>query len=72
MGDTLKELEAELVQVNAAIKDIEAGGQKLVVGDREYTAADLGDLLKHREALWGAIAGLRGQMFRRVTFGRVC
>lgn len=60
-----------LAETEAAIRDIQEGGQRVVVGDREYYAADLGDLLKLRDELAAAERDAEGRMFIRVAFGRV-
>ena len=69
--DNLTKLQTQLAAIDAAIVDIAEGGAKIVVGDREYTAADLADLTKLRNDIWGSIQSIQGTMFRRVTFGRV-
>ncbi len=54
-----------------AIRDIMSGGQKVVVGDREFEAAKIADIEKVRDTAWAAIQSAQGGMFRRATFGRV-
>lgn len=60
-----------LAEIDGAIRNIMEGGQKVVVGDREYHAADLDDLRKLRNEVAAAERSERGTMFQRVTFGRV-
>lgn len=69
--DQINKLQAQLDAIDAAVLDIASGGAKVVVGDREYTAADLGDLRALRNDIAGALQSLQSGMFRRVTFGRV-
>lgn len=57
--------------IDAAISAINAGGQSYVIGDREFTRADLESLRKLRI---DAIASERvsgKNMFQRVRFGTV-
>ena len=60
-----------LAEIDGAIRDIMEGGQKVVVGDREYHAADLDDLRKLRNEVAASERSEHGTMFQRVTFGRV-
>ena len=67
----IDKLQAQLDAIDEAVIDIASGGAKVVVGDREYQAADLDDLRKLRNDVAGALQSLKSGMFRRVTFGRV-
>ena len=60
-----------LAAIDAGILEILEGGQRVVVGDREYHAADLDDLRKLRNEVAAAERSQQGGMFMRVAFGRV-
>ena len=67
----IAKLESLIAAIDNAILDIANGGQKVIVGDREFDAGDPKALLAYKKEIEGNIRELRGTTFRRVTFGRV-
>lgn len=72
MADDAPTTNLSLAEIDAAIRDIMETGQEVVIGDREYKAADLDKLRKLRNEVAAAERSQQGTMFKRVTFGRVC
>jgi hypothetical protein len=60
-----------VAQVDAAITSILTDGQKYVIGDREYTQADLEDLIALRKTAVSEERTAGKGMFQRVRFGTV-
>lgn len=72
MADASPTTNLTLAEIDAGIRDIIESGQEVVIGDREYKAADLGKLRELRNEVAAAERSKRGGTFVRITFGRVC